>query len=170
VFTDHKNLTYFSNSKILSWHQVRWSEFLSQFNLLIQFRPGRLRMKPDALTRWEDVYHKDSTSNNHSQQSLFTTEQLANLQSETGPPLKKLQAETILNMESLNIDIRTATATNPDCRKFLDTGEYTDDPKWTRNIDRHLCFEGKIFVPSLGDLHLKVLKTKHNHILAGHLG
>ena len=28
VFTDHKNLIYFCESKALSHHQARWSEFL----------------------------------------------------------------------------------------------------------------------------------------------
>ena len=37
--TDHKNLEYFTTKKLMQ-HQVRWSEFLSQFNLKIWFRPG----------------------------------------------------------------------------------------------------------------------------------
>ena len=51
VVMDHKNLEYFSSSKVLTRHQARWSEFLSQFNLLIRFCPGCLGAKPDALTR-----------------------------------------------------------------------------------------------------------------------
>jgi len=51
VVTDHKNLEYFSSSKVLTRRQARWLEFLSQFNLLIRFCPGRLGAKPDALTR-----------------------------------------------------------------------------------------------------------------------
>ena len=51
VLTNHKNLEYFCTTKILSWHQVCWSEFLSQFNLVICFCPGKLGMKPNSLTR-----------------------------------------------------------------------------------------------------------------------
>ena len=51
VYTDHKNLTYFSETKTLSQCLARWSEFLSQFNLSIKFWPGRLGKKPDALTQ-----------------------------------------------------------------------------------------------------------------------
>jgi len=51
IITDHKNLEYFSTSKILSRWQARWSEFLSQFNLVIHFCPGKLSAKLDALTR-----------------------------------------------------------------------------------------------------------------------
>ena len=35
VVTDHKNLEYFSTTKVLTRRQVRWSEYLSQFNLVI---------------------------------------------------------------------------------------------------------------------------------------
>ena len=50
VFTDHKNLVYFCKSKMLSCQQVRWSEFLWQFNLAIKFYLGRLGAKPNVLT------------------------------------------------------------------------------------------------------------------------
>ncbi len=54
--TDHKNLEYFMSSKKLLCCQARWAEFLGQFNMKVQFRPGRLGSKPDALTcRW-DIY------------------------------------------------------------------------------------------------------------------
>jgi len=51
VITDHQNLQYFSTTKILMHRQARWSEYLSGFNLVICFRPRKLGMKPDALTR-----------------------------------------------------------------------------------------------------------------------
>ncbi len=51
VVIDHKNLEYFSTTKILTRWQVRWSEYLSQFNLVIRFQLGKLGGKPDALTR-----------------------------------------------------------------------------------------------------------------------
>ena len=50
VVTDHKNLEYFCTSKVLTCRQARWSEFLSQFNLVVCFHPGRLSTKPNSLT------------------------------------------------------------------------------------------------------------------------
>jgi len=58
VVTDHKNLEYFSTTKMLTRRQACWSEYLSTFNLTIRFRPGKLGGKPDALTRRPDVYPK----------------------------------------------------------------------------------------------------------------
>jgi hypothetical protein len=81
VVTDHKNLEYFSTTKLLTRRQARWSEFLSQFNLVIRFRPGRLGTKPDALTRRWDVYLKEGNSgyasvNPQNHRPVFTQEQL----------------------------------------------------------------------------------------------
>jgi len=51
VVIHHKSLEYFSTTKVLTWRQAQWSEYLSQFNLVIRFYPGYLRTKLDALTR-----------------------------------------------------------------------------------------------------------------------
>ena len=82
VLTDHKNLEYFSTMKVLTRRQARWSEYLSQFNLVIHFRPGKLGTKPDALTRRWDVYPKGGNSdyatvNPSNFRPMFTQEQIA---------------------------------------------------------------------------------------------
>ena len=59
VVTDHKNLKYFSTTKLLTQQQAHWLEFLLQFNMVICFHPRKLGVKPDALTRCWDVYPKE---------------------------------------------------------------------------------------------------------------
>ncbi|MBW0551326.1 hypothetical protein O181_091041 [Austropuccinia psidii MF-1] len=56
VLTDHSSLQYFMSSKVLTCHQARWAEFLSEFHFTITYRPGRLATLPDALSRWDNVY------------------------------------------------------------------------------------------------------------------
>ena len=51
ILINHKNLQYFMSTKQLSCRQACWGEFLSRFNFVIQYRPGKLRAKPDKLTR-----------------------------------------------------------------------------------------------------------------------
>jgi len=51
VLTDHKNLEYFTTTKLLNRRQARWAQFLSQFNFKIVYRPGKVGAKPDSLTR-----------------------------------------------------------------------------------------------------------------------
>ena len=62
VITDYHNLQYFSTTKVLSCRQAQCLEYLSQFNMVIHFHPGKLGTKPDVLTcRW-DVYPKEGSS------------------------------------------------------------------------------------------------------------
>ena len=82
VITDHKNLEYFSTTKVLTRRQAQWSEYLSQFNLVIRFRPGRLGTKLDSLTRRWDVYPKEGNSdyatvNPSNLRPMFTQEQIS---------------------------------------------------------------------------------------------
>src|SRR5882724_8979509 len=71
-----------STTKILMRRQARWSKYLSGFNLVIRFRPGKLGTKPDALTRRWDVYLKEGNSdyasvNPQNFRPVFTSEQMA---------------------------------------------------------------------------------------------
>src|SRR6266478_476132 len=79
MVTNHKNLEYFMTTKKLTQRQVRWSEYLSHFNTRIRFRPGRLGVKPDTLTRRWDVYLGDSKTGNTTANTwpFFSTDQLA---------------------------------------------------------------------------------------------
>ncbi|MBW0588660.1 hypothetical protein O181_128375 [Austropuccinia psidii MF-1] len=56
VLTNHSSLQYFMSSKVLTRHQARWAEFLSEFHFSITYRTGHLATLPDALSRWDDVY------------------------------------------------------------------------------------------------------------------
>ena len=44
VVMDHKNLEYFSTTKVLTQRQARWSKYLSQFNLVISVQNQMLSL------------------------------------------------------------------------------------------------------------------------------
>ena len=51
IFTDHKSLEYFMQTKELTRRQARWAEKLADFNFKIMYRSGKSNSKADALTR-----------------------------------------------------------------------------------------------------------------------
>ena len=51
ILTDHKNLQYFITSKKLVERQIRWSQFLFEFNFKLKFRAGKHAPVSDALSR-----------------------------------------------------------------------------------------------------------------------
>ena len=51
VYTDHKNLLYFRDAKVLNRRQARWSQFLADFNFVITYRKGSEQRVSDPLSR-----------------------------------------------------------------------------------------------------------------------
>jgi hypothetical protein len=54
IITDHKNLTYFQTTKVLTRRQARWSEILSQYWFTIEHCKGKDNERADALSRRPD--------------------------------------------------------------------------------------------------------------------
>ena len=54
IYSDHKNLQYFTTTKDLSRRQCRWSELLGQFKFDIIYTPGKDNGRADALSRRSD--------------------------------------------------------------------------------------------------------------------
>ena len=54
VFTDHKNLEYFTTTKVLNKRQARWAEKLAEYNFVIYYRTGASNMKTDLLSNRAD--------------------------------------------------------------------------------------------------------------------
>ena len=132
IIADHKNLKYFSLTKVLTRHQARWSEYLSAFNMVICFQPGKLSEKPDSLTHHADFYLKKGDRdftlvNPPNLCPIFTQEQLAtslhmtrlcNVASNTAVLVDT--SIPILNISALVNDIKASCSVNPIANKELD--------------------------------------------------
>lgn len=51
IYTDHKNLNYFTTKRLLNERQVRYNDLLQQFSYNLKWRPGSACQRPDALSR-----------------------------------------------------------------------------------------------------------------------
>src|SRR5690606_15557131 len=51
IFTDHKNLLYFTEKRKFNARQLRWSHILEDYNFEIVYRPGSSNKAADALSR-----------------------------------------------------------------------------------------------------------------------
>jgi len=171
VVTDHKNLEYFSTTKILTCRQARWLEYLSQFNLVIRFRPGRLDTKLDALTRRWDVYPKGGDNsyasvNPHNFHSVFTHEQIAASLRATILTTPTLRAATILDQNQLYSDILATLPLDTSISNHL----LHPEGRWSKDSAGFLRLDNRMYVLDNANLRLRVLQYHHDHVLAGHLG
>ena len=170
VVTDHKNLEYFSTTKVLTCCQACWSEYLSQFNLVIRFCPGKLGTKPNSLTRHWDVCPKGgnrdyATVNPSNFHPMFTQEQISVSLRATELLNPVLQSMVIMDQE-LNSDILSALPDNPLYIAHLKEPK----PHWSVTPDGFLCHDSLIYIPNSNNLQLQVLCYKHDHILSRHPG
>jgi len=171
VVTDHKNLEYFSTTKILTRQQARWLEYLSQFNLVIRFHPGYLGTKPDTLTRQWDVYPKRGDNgytsvNPHNFRLVFTHKQIAASLRATILTTPTLRAATILDLNQLYSDILATLSLNTSISDHL---LYLEG-HWLKDSTGFLRLDNRMYVPDNTNLRLRVLQYYHDHVLAGHLG
>jgi len=175
VVTDHKNLEYFSTTKMLSRRQARYSEYLSTFNMTIRFRPGKLGAKPDALTRRPDVYPKRGDSgfasvNPQNFRPIFNQEHLKNSLRATRLEYTVLRAASLMDYETLRSDILTALPDDTLAKEALESLVRNPESKWSKSETGYLLYSNRIYVPDANDLRLRVLRDHHDHPLAGHPG
>ena len=67
VYSDHKNLSYFTTTKKLNQPQVRWAELLASYNFLIHYWKGSENGQADSLSQRSDL-----TTEETQERSLFT--------------------------------------------------------------------------------------------------
>ena len=51
IYTDHKSLKYIFSQKELNMRQRRWLELMADYDIDLQYHPGKVNTVPDALSR-----------------------------------------------------------------------------------------------------------------------
>jgi hypothetical protein len=192
VITDHRNLEYFMTTKALTRRQVRWSEFLSQFDFKISWKPGKLNANADALTRRS----QDQPANDDDERQLYRHQTLLkphNLPSELlGRDPKRAQwtDEVEASPAALDEEIPDESITAK-IERLLENG-YVSDAFWKR-IEKELTktdgvphskeislsectirngrlyFRDRVYVPD-NSLRTFLIQTAHDSTESGHPG
>ena len=199
IITDHKNLEYFTTTKALNQRQVRWSEFLSQFNFRIVYRPGSRAARPDALSqKCEDRPAKADVSDDRIKnrqrtvlpKSLFDPEVLADLLNEVDRDaevdIKAAPIDVILPAVDKPIDelIDMAYERSPMANDMVAALRDPQIRRWPKALRQELriamtdCklmgtriyYREKLFVPPDDELRTQVLYRTHSTGPAGHPG
>ena len=150
IHTDHKNLIYFTESRILNQRQARWAMDLLAFDFKIKYIPGSKNIIPDSLSRRPDHQTNEMAEYNNRallDKSVF----LCNLR-------------TFITNE-LDDEIFADQKNSDTYCKLLEEGA-SGDWEFKNEV---LLFKGKIWVYNK-DLRIKLLAMFHNSTSGGHNG
>jgi len=129
------------------------------------------------LTRQWDVYPKEGDSdyaavNPHNFRPVFTQEQLATSLRASFLIEPLLRAVHLADTPAIHADILSSLPSDgfaQEIIKDLKSG-VPARANWSRDDSGYLHYEGRLYVPDAKDLRLRILKDKHDHLLAGHFG
>jgi hypothetical protein len=199
VITDHKNLEYFTTTKALNQRQVRWSEFLSQFNFRIVYRPGSRAVKPDALSRKPgDRPARTDLSDDRIKNRQRTILPQDRFEAETWADLlKEADGDNSIDMTAAPVSmilpamdkpiddlVNEAYARSPMAASMLAALRDPRTTKWPKNlrkelriamtdckiVDGKVYYRDRLFAPPDDELRTQILYRTHSTVIAGHPG
>jgi len=165
ILTDHKNLEYFSEKRALSQRQIRYSERLSKFNVVVVYRPGVQNGAADALSRMYTSEEGESADVIHD--ALFPPPQVSSPLAVSSVKQSPLQPLPILER------IKKAYTQDESISPLLEqlSKETSAAPPGDHILeDGLLYFDGRILVPDDISIQRDILSSCHDGLAAGHFG
>ena len=158
MYTDHQSLKYFFTQKEINLRQQRWLELLKDYDLQIQYHPGKANVVADALSR----------KTQHCLNAIVTT------QPEILRDLEAMAIELVFPgcmdglLMALEVQpslIEEIKASQKDdaklerIRKDIALGKF---PGFVVHEDRTLRFQNSLCVPNIKEIERKILEETHN--------
>lgn len=190
IITDHKNLRYFTALRRLTERQMRWAGVLSRYDFTLQYRPGRLAIRPDALSRREQDMPDDNDERITSRERrLFSPEMLKTNAICVAPMRVSPNEETSIvealeddSIQSLEDQWTMAEREDPLMERLKDAVR-RKLPRFPKDLDikvslaeceldtnDRLLFRGRRWVPKSEPLRTRLLQEAHDSLLTGHPG
>jgi hypothetical protein len=155
VYTDHKNLLYFTTTKKLNRRQARWAEELANYNFEILYTKGSENVKADALSRRAD-YLENKTDVSH---AIF--EQTEKALTYNRP---QLAATMTITPTELVKEIRAAYEKDAYAKRVANA----EVDEASTGLDGLIRFQGYIYIPQR--MTEKFIKEQHALPAHGHQG
>ena len=162
IYTDHKSLKYIFTQPDLNLRQRRWLELIKDYNLDLQYHPGKVNVVVDALS------HKAHC--NALRRRLLPTELAKELKHLNLQIVSQGTANMLKVQPTLEEQIRQAQKED----RYLNTMKKNTGsgkaPGFRVDEKGTLWYKDRICVPKKGDLRQVIMDEAHNSAYSIHPG
>ncbi|KAL4295400.1 hypothetical protein GQ457_12G029270 [Hibiscus cannabinus] len=151
MFTDHKSLKYLLTQKDLNLRQRRWIELLKDYDLVIDYHPGKANVVADALSR------KTNTASLAINAHFRLTKE------------RKFLSELQVHPDLVS-RIRELQRMDPELQKISDNLDAKNNSDFSVKTDGLLYFKDRMCVPNDDRLRKEMLDKAHQSSFSIHLG
>ncbi len=174
VYSDHRSLEYFMTTKLLTAKQVRWMEFLSDFNFQIIYTAGKNNQKADILSRREqdvaaqELIKKDSRSRTLLGPGRLDPRINAELTEVYVEKSVKYVSTTLAALEPVGGDSELIQDLRSDNQRSFKEIREELPRDYTINTDKLLLYHGRLCVRRGTPLCTRLLREAHDQVSSAH--
>jgi hypothetical protein len=162
LYIDHKSLKYIFTQSNLNLRQRRWLELIKDYDLGINYHPGKANVVADALSRRSHV-------------SQLVVESMP---FELCEEFDKLNPRIVANMEATKMEvgsnllqeIRKGKVEDEKIQEIKCNIKEEKSPGFSEDEEGVLWYKGGICVPSIKELKDKILREAHESAYSIHSG
>jgi hypothetical protein len=184
VFSDHKSLLWFTETKVYNRRQVRWVEKLSTFDFKIIFWPGKQSGKPDASSHRSDyTLGKDASE---CTMTFLKLKQVDTSLLESEDPIPTIYHLHTVDLTPVTQEddhiqaIHPALDQDPEVGPYLPQIRNLTSPRSTENasflqlfftnVQERVLHNGRVYVPAVGQIKVDIIQEHYDAKIVGHLG
>jgi len=162
IYTDHKNLLYFTEKRKFNARQVRWSHILEDYNFEIVYRSGAKNKAADALSRKDSEEEPKGGESFPNDKPIL--DRIIGLNPLESLPLIPENSDLIRKIKDVALQDDTFFEIFNDL-----TNDPDSHPEYSKD-ENLLYYQGRIYVPDNQDIKREILQQCHDDPLSGHYG
>jgi hypothetical protein len=162
LYTDHKSLKYIFTQSNLNLRQRKWLELIKDYDLAINYHPGKANVMVDALSR-----------RSHVSQLVVDS-----IPFELCEEFDKLNLRIVANTEATKMEvgsnllqeIQKGQVEDEKIEEIKRNTKEEKSPGFLEDEEGVLWYKGRIYVPYVKELKDKILREVHESTYSIHLG